>query len=112
MSSRPCSQLFDAYFTSARMREVFSDHGRVQGMLDFEAALSRAEARDALVARHVQPQSPAFHVTADKITDRRIHQASSSSSALAAATMMAHSMRLQKSRQPYSYTPVTRPVAW
>nr|GFD39133.1 hypothetical protein [Tanacetum cinerariifolium] len=26
------------------MREVFSDRGRVQGMLDFEAALARAEA--------------------------------------------------------------------
>ncbi|SDH08571.1 3-carboxy-cis,cis-muconate cycloisomerase [Pseudomonas flavescens] len=44
MRSRPCSQLFDAYFTSTPMREVFSDHGRVQGMLDFEAALARAEA--------------------------------------------------------------------
>ncbi|WP_457933591.1 3-carboxy-cis,cis-muconate cycloisomerase [Pseudomonas sp. SA195] len=27
------------------MREVFSDHGHMQGMLDFEAALARAEAR-------------------------------------------------------------------
>ncbi|HAC68122.1 MAG TPA: 3-carboxy-cis,cis-muconate cycloisomerase [Pseudomonas sp.] len=36
--------LFDAYFTSAAMRAVFCDHGRLQGMLDFEAALARAEA--------------------------------------------------------------------
>lgn len=36
--------LFDAYFTSATMRAVFCDHGRLQGMLDFEAALARAEA--------------------------------------------------------------------
>jgi len=38
------NQLFDAYFTSAPMRAVFSDQGRLQGMLDFEAALARAEA--------------------------------------------------------------------
>ncbi len=43
------NQLFDAYFTSASMRQVFSDHGRLQGMLDFEAALARAEARCGLV---------------------------------------------------------------
>ncbi len=36
--------LFDAYFTSAAMRAVFCDRGRLQGMLDFEAALARAEA--------------------------------------------------------------------
>ncbi len=39
--SRPGNQLFDAYFTQAGMREIFSDQGRVQGMLDFEAALAR-----------------------------------------------------------------------
>ncbi|WP_426118123.1 3-carboxy-cis,cis-muconate cycloisomerase [Pseudomonas sp. DSP3-2-2] len=43
------NQLFDAYFTQPAMREVFSDHGRVQGMLDFEAALARAEARTGLI---------------------------------------------------------------
>ncbi|MCQ4227919.1 3-carboxy-cis,cis-muconate cycloisomerase, partial [Pseudomonas stutzeri] len=31
------------------MREVFSDRGRVQGMLDFEAALARAEARTGVI---------------------------------------------------------------
>lgn len=44
MSQRPGNQLFDAYFTARSMRDVFSDKGRVQGMLDFEAALARAEA--------------------------------------------------------------------
>ncbi|WP_166363762.1 3-carboxy-cis,cis-muconate cycloisomerase [Pseudomonas akapageensis] len=44
MSQRPGNQLFDAYFTARNMRDVFSDKGRVQGMLDFEAALARAEA--------------------------------------------------------------------
>ncbi|WP_207389005.1 3-carboxy-cis,cis-muconate cycloisomerase [Azotobacter chroococcum] len=43
------NQLFDAYFTSAPMRAVFSDHGRLQGMLDFEAALARAEAQAGLI---------------------------------------------------------------
>ena len=37
-------QLFDAYFTAKAMGEVFSDHGRVQAMLDVEAALARAQA--------------------------------------------------------------------
>ena len=41
--------LFDRYFISAAMGAVFSDTGRVQGMLDFEAALARAEARVGLI---------------------------------------------------------------
>jgi 3-carboxy-cis,cis-muconate cycloisomerase len=47
--SRPSNQLFDAYFTAADMRELFCDRGRVQGMLDFEAALARAQARVGLI---------------------------------------------------------------
>ncbi len=43
------NQLFDAYFTQPAMGEVFSDHGRLQGMLDFEAALARAEASTGLI---------------------------------------------------------------
>ncbi|KIP94333.1 3-carboxy-cis,cis-muconate cycloisomerase [Pseudomonas fluorescens] len=49
MTQRPGNQLFDAYFTARDMREVFCDQGRVQGMLDFEAALARAEARVGLI---------------------------------------------------------------
>ncbi|WP_339413658.1 3-carboxy-cis,cis-muconate cycloisomerase [Pseudomonas sp. EA_35y_Pfl2_R5] len=45
----PSNQLFDAYFTAPAMRAIFSDHGRVQGMLDFEAALARAEASSGLI---------------------------------------------------------------
>ncbi|MDH4569134.1 3-carboxy-cis,cis-muconate cycloisomerase [Pseudomonas sp. BN414] len=45
----PSNQLFDAYFTQPAMRAVFSDQGRVQGMLDFEAALARAEACVGLI---------------------------------------------------------------
>lgn len=43
------NQLFDAYFTAPAMRAIFCDAGRVQGMLDFEAALARAEARVGLI---------------------------------------------------------------
>ena len=42
-------QLFDVYFTAPAMREIFCDRGRLQGMLDFEAALARAEAAVGLV---------------------------------------------------------------
>ena len=44
MTLRTSNQLFDAYFTAGSMAEVFCDQGRLQGMLDFEAALARAEA--------------------------------------------------------------------
>ncbi|BAN48336.1 3-carboxy-cis,cis-muconate cycloisomerase [Metapseudomonas resinovorans] len=47
----PSNQLFDSYFTAPAMRAVFCDRGRVQGMLDFEAALARAEANVGLVPR-------------------------------------------------------------
>lgn len=43
------NQLFDRYFTSPAMRQVFCDAGRLQGMLDFEAALARAEASVGLI---------------------------------------------------------------
>jgi len=42
-------RLFDRYFSNAAMASVFSDTGRVQGMLDFEAALARAEAHVGLI---------------------------------------------------------------
>nr|WP_279432791.1 3-carboxy-cis,cis-muconate cycloisomerase [Pseudomonas sediminis] len=47
--ARVSNQLFDAYFTAPAMRAIFCDAGRVQGMLDFEAALARAEARVGLI---------------------------------------------------------------
>ena len=49
MNERPGNQLFDAYFTARDMRDVFCDQGRVQAMLDFEAALARAEATVGLI---------------------------------------------------------------
>lgn len=47
------NQLFDAYFTAPAMRAIFCDAGRVQGMLDFEAALARAEARVGVIPAEV-----------------------------------------------------------
>jgi 3-carboxy-cis,cis-muconate cycloisomerase len=47
------NQLFDSYFTQPAMREIFSDLGRLQGMLDFEAALARAEASTGLIPSEV-----------------------------------------------------------
>ncbi|HEX8595777.1 MAG TPA: 3-carboxy-cis,cis-muconate cycloisomerase [Pseudomonas sp.] len=43
------NQMFDAYFTQSAMGEIFSDQGRVQGMLDFEAGLARALATAGLI---------------------------------------------------------------
>ncbi len=53
MTQRPGNQLFDAYFTARDMRDVFCDQGRVQAMLDFEAALARAEARVGVIPASV-----------------------------------------------------------
>lgn len=51
--NRPTNQLFDAYFTQPAMRVIFSDQGRLQGMLDFEVALARAEASAGLIPKEV-----------------------------------------------------------
>ncbi|HEX7044069.1 MAG TPA: 3-carboxy-cis,cis-muconate cycloisomerase [Burkholderiales bacterium] len=50
--SEPSSRsrrLLDPLLTTKAMRAVFSDHGRLQAMLDFEAALARAEAAVGVV---------------------------------------------------------------
>ena len=49
MSAGTSNRLFDPLFTTDAMRAVFSDRGRLQGMLDFEAALARAEARAGVI---------------------------------------------------------------
>jgi 3-carboxy-cis,cis-muconate cycloisomerase len=48
VDARQSQRLLDPLFTTEAMRAIFSDHGRVQAMLDFEAALARAEARVGL----------------------------------------------------------------
>ena len=47
--------LLDPLFGSAAMAEVFSDAARIQRMLDFEAALARAEARRGVVPAVAAP---------------------------------------------------------
>ena len=49
MRSENSLRLFDPLFTTDKMREIFSDRGRLQGMLDFEAALARAEAAGGVI---------------------------------------------------------------
>jgi 3-carboxy-cis,cis-muconate cycloisomerase len=49
------SGLFDALFSTAKMADIMSDRGRVQAMLDFEAALARAEARVGVIPRDAAP---------------------------------------------------------
>jgi len=49
LNARRSQRLFDPLFTTERMREIFSDHGRVQSMLDFEAALARGQASAGVI---------------------------------------------------------------
>src|SRR5919112_865074 len=45
------SELFTPLFASHEAAHLFDDRARLQGMLDFEAALARAEARTGIVPR-------------------------------------------------------------
>lgn len=47
--SQPKVGLLDLLFTGAAARAWFSDRARLQGMLDFEAALARAEAKTGVI---------------------------------------------------------------
>ena len=49
MSARSSRRLLDLLFATETMRDIFSDHGRLQAMLDFEAALARAEANVGII---------------------------------------------------------------
>lgn len=49
MSSHNAPGMLDALFRTNAVREIFSDRARLQGMLDFEAALARATARAGLI---------------------------------------------------------------
>jgi 3-carboxy-cis,cis-muconate cycloisomerase len=49
MTSSPLASLTGAMFSTAAMQEAFSAAACVQGMLDFEAALARAEARTGVI---------------------------------------------------------------
>lgn len=45
----PNFPLLDSLFTTTAMRDVFSDHTRIQRMLDFEAGLARAQAQVGVI---------------------------------------------------------------
>ena len=45
------TSLLDPLFRTSAMCGIFSDHGRLQGMLDFEAALARAGARLGVIPK-------------------------------------------------------------
>jgi len=49
------SRLLGSLFGSPAVGAIFSDHGRLQGMLDFEAALAAAEARVGVIPAAVAP---------------------------------------------------------
>ncbi len=49
------TQLLDPLFRSEAMREIFSDRRRLQGMLDFEAALARALVRAGIAPKKILP---------------------------------------------------------
>jgi 3-carboxy-cis,cis-muconate cycloisomerase len=70
ISSQTSQRLFDPLFTTDAMRAIFSDRGRLQGLLDFEAALARAEVRagvippSAAVAIEAQCRADLFDIEA------------------------------------------------
>ena len=47
MTTAPFSDLLGPLFGTSEASALFTDHARLQGMLDFEAALARAEGADA-----------------------------------------------------------------
>jgi len=49
------TQLLGPLFGSPAVAAIFSDHGRLQGMLDFEAALAAAEARIGVIPAAAAP---------------------------------------------------------
>ncbi|HEX5546447.1 MAG TPA: 3-carboxy-cis,cis-muconate cycloisomerase [Ktedonobacterales bacterium] len=57
--------MFDHLFTTDRMRAIVSDSARIQGMLDFEAALARAEARAGMMSEEIA-ETIAAHCHADR----------------------------------------------
>ena len=66
MSALRSQRLLDALFTTEKMREIFSDRGRLQGMLDFEAALARAEARTGILSAEAA-KAIAAHCRTDRL---------------------------------------------
>jgi 3-carboxy-cis,cis-muconate cycloisomerase len=55
LSTDKSAQWFDPLFTTDEMRAIFCDRSRLQGMLDFEAALAAAEACVDLIPESAAP---------------------------------------------------------
>src|SRR5262245_66309002 len=53
--TQPTAAWCDPLFATDGMRSIFSTRGRLQGMLDFEAALARAEARTGVIPAAAAP---------------------------------------------------------
>jgi acyl-CoA synthetase (AMP-forming)/AMP-acid ligase II len=49
MTTAPFSELLGPLFGSAETSALFTDHARLRGMLDFEAALAQAETKTAVI---------------------------------------------------------------
>lgn len=65
MSTTGSPGLLEALFSTDAMRAIFCDGARLQGMLDFEAALARAEAKLGLIPAAAVPAiAPACHADA------------------------------------------------
>ena len=52
------SAFFGDLYSTAEMREVWSDPAMIQRWLDVEAALARAQARLGIIPRRRPPRSP------------------------------------------------------
>jgi len=69
--TRPSRRLHDELFAAPALLECFSDRARVQGMLDFEAALARAEAEAGVIpagaAARIAEQCRAEHFDLDEL---------------------------------------------
>lgn len=66
--------MFDHLFTTERMGAIVSDAARVQGMLDFEAALARAEARAGMLREEIA-EAIAAHCHAERFEVAALAQA-------------------------------------
>ena len=75
MSSSHAFRLLDPLFTTDQAREIFSDHGRLQGMLEFEAALARALMAAGVAPAGVAPAIEAQCKAELFATDALAHEA-------------------------------------
>ncbi|HUH95193.1 MAG TPA: 3-carboxy-cis,cis-muconate cycloisomerase [Casimicrobiaceae bacterium] len=78
MDARRSRELLDPLFTTEKMRAIFSDHGQLQAMLDFEAALARAAARAGAIP-HAAGAAIAAHCRSERFDVRGLAAAAAQS---------------------------------